>query len=177
MATTEPDYYYDGDVLKVKKTYTPNPLKGRGGAPTRETTLPTDPALRKRFPVASGVLDYFPDALLAVAEVSYVGNQQHNPGQPLFWNREKSSDESDALVRHMLARGTRDSDGLRHSAKLAWRALANLQKEIEAEQKQAQMNVQEKQYEKYENKYNPGSTINVDNPEQYIGSPNKSSRF
>jgi hypothetical protein len=32
-----------------------------------------------------------------------------------------------------MRRGTMDSDGLRHTAKMAWRALALLQKEIEAE--------------------------------------------
>jgi hypothetical protein len=79
-------------------------------------------------------LDYFPDALLAVAEVSQAGNDQHNPGQPLHWNRAKSTDEANTLGRHLLQRGTFDTDGKRHSAKVAWRALALLQKEIEAEQ-------------------------------------------
>jgi hypothetical protein len=37
------------------------------------------------------------------------------------------------MLRHFAERGTLDSDGLRHSAKMAWRALAFLQKEIEAE--------------------------------------------
>lgn len=83
--------------------------------------------------MASGVVDYFPDALIAVAEVSYVGNEQHNPGKPLFWDRSKSTDEADALMRHFVQRGTRDSDGMRHSAKVAWRALALLQKELESE--------------------------------------------
>jgi hypothetical protein len=85
--------------------------------------------------VATGVLDYFPDAIVEVAHVSYVSNTQHNPGQPVHWNRTKSQDESDALMRHMLARGRFDTDGLRHSAKLAWRALALLQKEIERSSK------------------------------------------
>ncbi|MDE2020092.1 MAG: hypothetical protein KGJ13_07140 [Patescibacteria group bacterium] len=90
------------------------------------------PALdRKLFPVFSGVLRYFPDALLAVAEVSRIGNEQHNPGQPLGWDRSKSSDELDALTRHLLDAGAFDRDGVRHSAKIAWRALANLQKELE----------------------------------------------
>lgn len=106
---------------------------GLGGAPTRASTLPEEPAARKQYPVASGVLDYFPDALIAVAEVSARGNQQHNPGKPLHWDRAKSGDEGDALIRHFLERGTRDTDGLRHSAKMAWRALALLQKELEAE--------------------------------------------
>ena len=99
-----------------------------------KTRLPVTPE-RKTFPVATGCLDYFPAALMAVAEVSYVGNEQHNPGQPLHWDRSKSTDEADALMRHFLERGTRDDDGMRHSAKVAWRALALLQKEIEAEDK------------------------------------------
>ena len=95
--------------------------------------MPTEAAKRKRIPLASGCLDYFPDALVAVAECSLLGNDQHNPGQPLHWDRSKSTDESDALLRHFLERGTVDSDGVRHSAKMAWRALALLQKEIERE--------------------------------------------
>ena len=94
--------------------------------------LPTDAKARKQVPIATGVIDYFPDALAAVAECSYIGNQQHNPDKPLHWDRSKSGDESDALMRHFVERGTIDSDGVRHSAKVAWRALALLQKEIEA---------------------------------------------
>jgi len=90
-------------------------------------------AKRKAAPVATGVLDYFPDALIAVAELSKIGNEQHNPGTPLHWDRSKSGDEADALLRHMIDRGKLDTDGVRHSAKVAWRALAMLQKEIEAE--------------------------------------------
>ena len=97
--------------------------------------LPKDAKDRKAAPVCTGVLDYFPDALVEVARVSKVGNDQHNPGEPLHWAKEKSTDEADALVRHLLERGTRDTDGQRHSAKVAWRALALLQREIEAEAK------------------------------------------
>lgn len=113
-----------------------NRLVGLGGAPTRATILPTGGAARKQYPVASGVLDYFPDALVAVAHVSYLGNEQHNPGQPLHWARNKSTDESDTMLRHFLQRGTYDIDGIRHSAKMVWRALAILQKELEAEAEQ-----------------------------------------
>ncbi len=88
---------------------------------------------RKERPVYSGVLRYFPDALLEVARCSWVGNEQHNPGEELRWDRSKSTDEADALVRHLLDAGTFDTDGVRHSAKLAWRSLALLQKEIEAD--------------------------------------------
>ena len=106
---------------------------GPGGAPTRATTLPDEAASRKTYPVAGGVIDYFPDAMVAIAHVSYMGNEQHNAGQPLHWARDKSTDEAEALMRHFLRRGTLDIDGIRHTAKLAWRALALLQKEIETE--------------------------------------------
>lgn len=106
---------------------------GKGGAPTRARILPDDAKSRKNYPVASGCLDYFPDALCAIANLSKVGNDQHNPGQPLHWDRSKSSDEADTMLRHFLQRGTLDKDGVRHTVKMAWRALAVLQKELEAE--------------------------------------------
>ena len=86
---------------------------------------------RKKIPVYSGVINYFPDAIKEVAKCSYAGNEQHNPNTPLHWDRSKSGDELDALMRHLIDAGTIDTDGIRHSAKVAWRALANLQKEIE----------------------------------------------
>ena len=102
--------------------------------------ITTDAKARKQAPVATGVLDYFPRALIAVAECSYAGNAQHNPGKPLHWDRSKSTDEADALIRHFLERGLLDTDGVRHSAKVAWRALALLEKELEAvEQARAQV--------------------------------------
>lgn len=88
---------------------------------------------RKQVPLYSGLIDYFRDALIEVAKLSQVGNDQHNPGQPLHWDRSKSGDELDALVRHLFQAGTVDIDGVRHSTKVAWRALANLQKELENE--------------------------------------------
>ena len=93
--------------------------------------MPSDPKQRKDIPVMRGVLDYFPDAISAIAVVSRVGNEQHNPGEPLHWAREKSADHADCIVRHLIDRGTLDSDGLRHTAKAAWRALALLQTELE----------------------------------------------
>jgi hypothetical protein len=86
---------------------------------------------RKDYPIYSGVLKYFPLALLEVSLVSNAGNKQHNEGTPLHWDRSKSTDESDALVRHLLDAGKIDTDGIRHSAKVAWRALALLEKELE----------------------------------------------
>ncbi len=93
--------------------------------------LPTDAKARKDIPIATGVIDYFPLALSAIAECSRIGNEQHNPGKPLFWDRSKSGDESDSLMRHFLERGTVDADGILHTTKVAWRALALLQKELE----------------------------------------------
>ena len=90
---------------------------------------------RKDTPVFSGVLRYFPDALKDVARASKAGNDQHGNGTELHWDRSKSGDELDALTRHLLDAGTIDTDGIRHSAKIAWRALANLQKEIERDEK------------------------------------------
>lgn len=99
-------------------------------------SLPTDPKARKDTPMARGLLDYFPLALAAVAELSRVGNEQHNPGQPMHWAREKSTDHADCIVRHLVERGTLDTDGKRHATKVAWRALALLQLELEASAKQ-----------------------------------------
>ena len=94
-------------------------------------TLPTDSVERKKLPLARGVLDYFPDALAEVARVSVVGNEQHNPGEELHWARDKSVDHADCIMRHLIERGTWDTDGVPHTAKLAWRALALLQEEYE----------------------------------------------
>ena len=35
------------------------------------------------------------------------------------------------MMRHAIQAGQIDTDGVRHSAKVAWRALANLQMELE----------------------------------------------
>jgi hypothetical protein len=95
-------------------------------------SLPTDSKSRKDIPLCRGVLDYFPLALAAVARVSKKGNDKHNPGEPIHWARDKSTDQSDAIVRHLIERGGVDAeDGEPHSAHLAWRALALCQIEME----------------------------------------------
>lgn len=94
--------------------------------------LPSNSSERKAIPLVTGVLDYFPDALAAVAKVSKAGNDKHNPGEPLHWTRGRSTDHADSLGRHLLDRGGFDPDtGQRHSAEMAWRALALLQQELE----------------------------------------------
>lgn len=93
--------------------------------------LPTDSDARKEIPLVRGVLDYFPAALAEVAKLSKAGNDKHNPGQDLHWSRGKSGDHADCILRHLAERGVIDTDGLSHSVKVAWRALALLQEELE----------------------------------------------
>jgi hypothetical protein len=96
-------------------------------------TLPTGTPERKSIPLARGVLDYFPAALAYVAQISKAGNDKHNPGEDMHHARGKSTDHADCILRHLVDRGEIDEeDGLRHSGKVAWRALALLQEELEA---------------------------------------------
>lgn len=91
--------------------------------------------MRKDKPIYSGVIQYFPDALLEMSRVSQAGNDQHHKGEPLHWDRKKSTDELDALMRHLIdhAKGDKyDTDGMLHMAKVCWRSLAYLQKMLEA---------------------------------------------
>ncbi len=104
--------------------------------PGPKPLLPTDSLERKNTPICTGVFDYFPKALAYVSQVSKAGNDKHNPGQPLHWAKDKSTDHPDCIARHLIERGTRDpEDGKRHSGKLAWRALANLEIELEEAEK------------------------------------------
>ncbi len=91
---------------------------------------------RKMTPMYSGLLAYFPDALALVARNSMVGHYQHNDhNDPMYWDRSKSADEMDAMIRHMAdhSKNPRDKDGTLHMSKVAWRALAFVQKFIEEE--------------------------------------------
>lgn len=90
------------------------------------TPFTEDAAERKKFPVYSGFIKYFPDAIAAVARISFEGNEQHNPGTPIHWDRSKSGDELDAMMRHVIDK---------EWGQVAWRALAHLQKQIEEERK------------------------------------------
>jgi len=94
-----------------------------------------DKAKRKATPVYSGVVKYFPLAISEVARCSMAGQIQHNPDKPLAWDREKSGDELDALMRHLTdhSMNPTDTDGQLHLAKVAGRALAALQKHLEGE--------------------------------------------
>jgi hypothetical protein len=91
--------------------------------------LPTDSAERKEIALDE-LFNYFCDALADVSKVIRRGQIQH---QTEGWDRTKSTDHDACLLRHFIDRGTKDSDGISHRAKIAWRALAALQIEIEAE--------------------------------------------
>lgn len=98
--------------------------------------LAQDSQGRKDQPMCTGLLDYFPDALAEVSELSRMANEKHNPGEPVHWSRGKSNDHADCIVRHLLERGGfiegEYPKAVRHSVALAWRALALAQVEIEA---------------------------------------------
>lgn len=96
--------------------------------------LPTDAKKRKDIPIYSGFIKYFPDAIAAVAELSRIGGEQHNPGKPLFWDRSKSADDLDAAARHLTDHASGvplDTDMVLHLTKNAWRSMAALQKALE----------------------------------------------
>ena len=91
-------------------------------------TLPTNAEERKAIPIYTGFVKYFPDAMAAVAKISLKGGIQHGQTpETLHWDRSKSGDELDAMMRHVI-----DEDW----AQVAWRAMANLQKQIEQGQNQ-----------------------------------------
>lgn len=89
-----------------------------------------DSAGRKKVPMFSGVVAYFPDAIAAVAEHSFKGNEKHNPGEPLHHARGKSMDHTDCIIRHVANYEGLDGESLEVVA-LAWRALALAQETLE----------------------------------------------
>lgn len=108
---------------------------------------------RKKIPIFSGVVAYFPLALKELAKVSYAGQEQHNPDKPLAWDRSKSGDELDALMRHLVDHSIHpvDDDLQLHLAKVAWRAMAVLQKYLEVEDETTQRIINMRKYD-YEEK-------------------------
>jgi hypothetical protein len=81
--------------------------------------LPEDAQDRKDIPIYRGFIEYFPDAIVEVTKLSVRGSKQHHPDGKVWWDKSKSSDELDALMRHLL-----EGDW----ASVAWRAMANLQR-------------------------------------------------
>ena len=75
---------------------------------------------RKGYPVGKFIRDYFPNALLVLARHSLLSNEQHNPGEPMRWSKEKSIGEGDEIIRHFMEGDT---------VSMAWRALELLERE------------------------------------------------
>tara|TARA_R110002012_G_scaffold57812_2_gene149253 strand:- start:986 stop:1270 length:285 start_codon:yes stop_codon:yes gene_type:complete len=86
--------------------------------------IPTDDKERKEINIYSGVIKYFPRAMVAIAKRSARGSKQLHPHEPMHWDRDKSPDELDSMMRHIIEK---DWDAV------AWRALANLEKKLEDE--------------------------------------------
>lgn len=122
-----PDCQCPACVNYRKQQETPvSNMVGEGGP--EGTIYPSASAQRKATPVWAGVLRYFPDALAAVARLSKAGNDKHNPGLPLHWARDKSTDHGDCIARHQLTPELLDEEtGELHAVAVAWRALAQLQ--------------------------------------------------
>lgn len=102
-----------------------------------EVALTEDSKKRTEYPMAEGLLDYFPNALAEVSRLSYLGTLQHHPGEPMHWDRGKSMDHANKVIRHLMDRGKMFDIGghkIRHMAAAAWRCLAELQEEIEREE-------------------------------------------
>jgi hypothetical protein len=100
----------------------------------RDVSLPDEANKRNEYPMADGLLDYFPNALAEVSKLSYLATMQHHPDKPMHWDRSKSTDHRNKILRHLVDAGKRDNKGLRHSAMVAWRALALLQEELERDE-------------------------------------------
>ena len=87
--------------------------------------------VRKKTPVYTGFVKYFPNAMKEVSRASLIANEQHHKGTPLHWDMDKSTDELDALMRHLIdhASGEElDDDGIRHLTKVCWRSMAMLER-------------------------------------------------
>ena len=88
---------------------------------------------RKETPVYSGFIKYFPNAIKDVAKLSLIANEQHHPNTPLHWDMDKSKDELDACMRHLIDHASgieNDDDGVRHLTKCAWRMMAILERTL-----------------------------------------------
>ena len=112
--------------------------------PRRTSLVSSESESRKSQPVFTGVVKYFPDALKYVSKVSKKGNDQHHSDKPLHWDKNKSTDNEDALARHLIDHSVNpvDDDGLLHLGKVAWRALASLQIYLENDKKNTEGEVE-----------------------------------
>ena len=82
--------------------------------------------------------EFFPDALMELGRAISAGQDQHirdnGETQSPQWDRTKSNQHMQSMARHMVdyAKGVEiDTDGTYHLSKIVWRALAQLQMDIE----------------------------------------------
>lgn len=86
--------------------------------------LAEDSKRRKETPLYRSRM-YFPDALAAMARLSFKSNEKHNPGKPMHWNFKKSQDHADCLERHLETFDEIDPETEEyHVAAVVWRACA-----------------------------------------------------
>jgi hypothetical protein len=110
------DQYYDAPQ------HTPEEFEAKAKDIIQKAAiLPSDATERKSYELFSGFFAYFPNAIAAVSRHSHNGSKQHNPDKPTMWDMDKSQDERDAMLRHMLE-GDWEA--------VAWRAMANLEREL-----------------------------------------------
>ena len=97
----------------------------------RQVIFPEDQESRNAMPLFDGFMAYFPNAMAEVSRLSHDATKQHHPDQPMHWDRSKSTDHKNKIVRHLVDAGKFDDKGHRHSTMVAWRAMALLQEELE----------------------------------------------
>lgn len=99
--------------------------------PAGSRVIPDVGPVREQYPLFDGLFAYFPAALCEVARWSLAGNAKHNPGQPLHWSREKSTDHENKILRHLLDARLVNDEGFVEAVGMAWRALALCQTILE----------------------------------------------
>jgi len=86
--------------------------------------------VRKATPI-DAIFKFWPDAMVALAQHIWKGNEKYNPEHPkIGWIREKSSDHVGSMTRHLcydyVKASTREAK-IKVMSAIAWRALAELQ--------------------------------------------------
>jgi hypothetical protein len=88
---------------------------------------------REDYPLYDVLFGYFPAAMLMLAKWAKVGNDQHNAGEPLHWARDKSTDHTNKILRHLVDYDQKESNGFYEAVPLLWRAAALVQELYEKE--------------------------------------------
>ena len=86
--------------------------------------------VRKATPI-DAIFKFWPDAMVALAQHIWKGNEKYNPEHPkIGWIREKSSDHVGSMTRHLCydyVKATTKEAKIKVMSAIAWRALAELQ--------------------------------------------------